>query len=40
VPGRPGLAMHAVLDRSVANLTLVRLQLQRLDVLLGDGDSA
>ncbi len=40
VPGRPGLAMHAVLDRSVANLTLVRLQLQRLDVLLGDGDAA
>ncbi len=40
VPGRPGLALHAVLDRSVANLTLVRLQLQRLDVLLGEGDSA
>ena len=40
VPGRRGLALHAVLDRSVANLTLVRLQLQRLDVLLGEGDSA
>ncbi len=39
VPGRPGLAMHAVLDRSVANLTLVRLQMQRLDVLLDEGDS-
>lgn len=40
VPGRPGLALHAVLDRSVANLTLVRLQLQRLDLLLEDGDAA
>jgi len=40
VPGRPGLALHAVLDRSVANLTLVRLQMQRLDLLLEEGDSA
>jgi hypothetical protein len=40
VPGRPGMAMHAVLDRGLANLTLVRLQLQRLDLLLEDGDAA
>lgn len=39
VPGRPGLALHAVLDRSLTNLTLVRLQLQRLDLLLEDGDA-
>jgi hypothetical protein len=37
VPARRGLAMHAVLDRSQANLTLVRLQLQRLDLLLEEG---
>jgi hypothetical protein len=37
VPGRRGLAMHAVLDKSQANLTLVRLQLQRLDLLLEEG---
>jgi hypothetical protein len=40
VPARPGLALHAVLDRAVSNLTLVRLQLQRLDLLLEDGDTA
>ena len=40
VPGRPGLALHAVLDRGLANLTLVRLQLQRLDLLLEDGRHA
>jgi hypothetical protein len=39
VPGRAGLALHAVLDSSVANLTLVRLQLQRLDLLLEEGDA-
>ena len=39
VPGRPGLALHAVLDRGLTNLTLVRLQLQRLDLLLEDGDA-
>lgn len=33
VPGHPGYAMHAVLDKSSANLTLVRLQVQRMDVL-------
>jgi hypothetical protein len=37
VPKRPGLAMHAVLDRAQGNLTLVRLQLQRLDLLLEEG---
>jgi hypothetical protein len=40
VPSRPGLALHAVLDRAVTNLTLVRLQLQRLDLLLEEGDTA
>jgi len=39
VPGRAGLAMHAVLDRGLTNLTLVRLQMQRLDLLLEDGDA-
>jgi len=34
VPGRRGLAMHAVLDRAETNLALVRLQLQRLDIAL------
>ena len=34
VPGHPGLALHAALDKSSANLTLVRLQVQRLDALL------
>jgi hypothetical protein len=34
VPGQPGVAMHAVLDRSSTNLTLVRLQLGRLDETL------
>ena len=40
VPGRPGTAMHAVLDRGLTNLTLLRLQLQRLELLLEDGDTA
>jgi hypothetical protein len=34
VPGRRGLALHAVLDKAQANLTLLRLQLQRLDLQL------
>lgn len=34
LPGHPGLALHAALDKMQANLTLVRLQLQRLDALL------
>ncbi len=39
VPARRGLAMHAVLDKSLSNLTLVRLQLQRLDLLLEENAS-
>jgi hypothetical protein len=39
VPARRGLAMHAVLDKSLSNLTLVRLQLQRLDLLLEESAS-
>lgn len=31
IPGYPGLALHAVLDSHAANLTLVRMKLQRLD---------
>ena len=34
VPKHPGLALHAVLDKTSANLTLARLQVQRLDTLL------
>jgi hypothetical protein len=33
VPKQPGLALHAVLDKTSANLTLARLQVQRLDSL-------
>ena len=33
VPNHPGLALHAALDKSHANLTLARLQIQRLDAL-------
>ncbi|MCG3188316.1 MAG: hypothetical protein LKCHEGNO_00293 [Burkholderiaceae bacterium] len=35
IAGRPGLALHAVLDSHAANLMLVKMKLQRLD-----GDSA
>ncbi len=31
LPGHPGILLHAVLDASVANLTLARMQLQRID---------
>lgn len=34
LPHHPGLAMHAVLDKSSANLTLLRLQVGRLDSAL------
>ncbi len=34
LPHRPGLVLHAVLDRNVANVTLVQRQLQRLEELL------
>ncbi len=40
VPAREGMCLHAVLDRAQTNLTLVRLQLQRLDLLLEDGATA
>lgn len=33
VPGHPELALHALLDRSKTNQSLVRFQLQRLDGL-------
>ena len=33
VPGHPGLALHAALDKTNANLTLARLQVQRMDTL-------
>jgi hypothetical protein len=36
VPNHPALALHAALDRTSANLTLARLQVQRLDALLGE----
>lgn len=36
LPGHPGLALHAVLDKAQANLTLARLQIQRMDALLTD----
>ncbi len=39
VPGRHGLAFHAVLDKHQTNLALVRLQMQRLDLLLEEGTS-
>jgi hypothetical protein len=31
VPGHPGVALHLVLDASIANLTLARLQLDRIE---------
>lgn len=37
VPGHPGLALHAVLDKTHANLTLARLQVQRMDSLFESG---
>jgi hypothetical protein len=36
VPKNPGLAMHAVLDKTSANLTLARLQIMRLDVVFDE----
>ena len=40
VPRHPGLALHAVLDKSHANLTLARLQVQRMDALFDEPDPA
>lgn len=39
VPKHPGLALHAVLDKSHANLTLARLQVQRMDALFDEAAS-
>ena len=36
IPRHPGLMLHAVLDKQHANLTLARLQIQRLDELFED----
>jgi hypothetical protein len=37
VPRHPGLALHAVLDKAQANLTLARLQVLRLDSVFEEG---
>ncbi|HEV7913707.1 MAG TPA: hypothetical protein VGP22_08060 [Albitalea sp.] len=39
VPKHPGLAMHAVLDKTHANLTLARLQIMRMDALFDEEPS-
>jgi len=36
VPKHPGVALHAVLDKTHANLTLVRLQIGRMDALFNE----
>ena len=36
VPRHPHLALHAVLDKTTANLTLARLQVQRMDALFDE----
>jgi len=40
VPRNPGLAVHAVLDKASANLTLARLQLLRMDAMFEDAQLA
>ena len=40
VPRNPGLAVHAVLDKTRANLTLARLQILRLDALFDEPPAA
>ena len=40
VPKNPGLAVHAVLDKSSANLTLARLQVLRMDALFEEAQTA
>ncbi|HEY2559080.1 MAG TPA: hypothetical protein VGI48_05145 [Caldimonas sp.] len=40
VPRNPGLAMHAVLDKASANLTLARLQVLRMDAMFEEAQSA
>lgn len=39
VPKHPGVALHAVLDKSSANLTLARLQISRMDALFDEPTS-
>jgi hypothetical protein len=39
VPRHPGLALHAVLDKTQANLTLARLQVLRMDSIFEEGDA-
>jgi hypothetical protein len=36
VPRHPGMALHAVLDKTHANLTLARLQILRMDTLFDE----
>ena len=40
IPRQPGLALHAVLDKTSANLTLARLQVLRMDTLFNDIEKA
>ena len=40
VPRNAGLALHAVLDKATANLTLARLQVLRMDSLFEEADKA
>ncbi|NUZ06243.1 hypothetical protein [Piscinibacter koreensis] len=40
VPKHPGTALHVVLDRATSNLTLARLQVQRLDALFDEAHPA
>ena len=40
VPRNPGLAVHAVLDKASANLTLARLQLLRMDAMFDEAQLA
>ena len=39
VPKHPGVALHAVLDKTHANLTLARLQIGRMDSLFDEATS-
>jgi len=36
VPKHPGFALHAVLDKTHANLTLARLQILRMDAIFDE----
>lgn len=39
IPKHPGVALHAVLDKASANLTLARLQINRMDALFDEPTS-